>query len=127
MLFFGFFGFFGDTLFHEYIHFLFLCLFFLPHVTFDVREEAIVIDQLDSVMKNSIRESIGCSCGIAIKTESFVDIFTGVDPSKFAGKSGRIGKEVMQCSLRFGGNIKMMVDLGGPRPGELVSEYIAEV
>ena len=41
--------------------------------------------------------------GIAVMAGSFIDIVTGVDPSKFAGKlSGRIGKEVMRRGLGFG-------------------------
>jgi len=66
---------------------------------FNVREEAAGIGQPDSVAK------------ITIKTESFMDIVTGVDRSKLAGMSGRIGKEVMQCSLGFGGNGKLVVEL----------------
>ena len=68
---------------------------FLPQVTFDVQEEAVSIYQQDSVVKNDIGESVGGSGGIAVKTGSFVDIVTGLNPSKFAGKSGRIGEEVI--------------------------------
>ena len=76
---------------------------FLPPVTFNVREEAVGICQPESVAKYGIGKSVGCSCEvpkddyeIAVKVESFMDISTGMDPSKFAGKSGRIDEEVMQ-------------------------------
>ena len=72
--------------------------FFLPSpVTFSVREEAVGIGQPDSIAKYGIGESVGRSgevleddYGIAVRAESFVDIVTGVDPSRFAGMSGRI-------------------------------------
>ncbi|KAL7541835.1 hypothetical protein ACHAXR_011246 [Thalassiosira sp. AJA248-18] len=78
------------------------------HMTFSVREEAVGIGQPDSIAKYGIGESVGQSnvleddYGIAVKSEAFVDIVTGVDPSKFAGKSGRIGEEVMRRGLGFG-------------------------
>ena len=40
--------------------------------------------------------------------DMFVDIVTGVDPSKFAGGSGRIGEEVIRRGFGFGA-----VDAGG--------------
>ena len=94
-------------------------------MTFNVREEAFGIGQPDLVAKYGVGESVGRSrkileddYGIAVKVENFVAITTGVDPSKFAGKSGRIDEEVMQH-----GNGKPVVDSGGLRPGELVSKY----
>lgn len=80
-------------------------------MTFDIREEAVGIGQPDSVAKFGIIESVGNGrsgvfeddYGIAVKAESFIDIVTGVDPSKFAGKSsGRIGEEVTRRGLGFG-------------------------
>jgi cleavage and polyadenylation specificity factor subunit 2 len=40
--------------------------------------------------------------GIAVIPEHFIDIVTGVDPSKFAGGSGRIGEEVLRRGFGFG-------------------------
>lgn len=77
-------------------------------MTFDVREEAVGIGQPDSVAKYGIGESVGNSgvleddYGIAVQADSFVDIVTGVDPGRFAGKSGRIGEEVNRRGLGFG-------------------------
>lgn len=69
-------------------------------VTFEVREEAVGVGQSDSIAKYGIGESIGRSgevleddYGIAVKPERFADIVPGVDASKFAGGSGRIGEE----------------------------------
>lgn len=80
-------------------------------MTFSVREEAVGIGQPDSVAKYGIGESVGRSgevleddYGIAVRAESFVDIVTGVDPSRFAGRSGRIGEEVTRRGLGFGGD-----------------------
>lgn len=77
---------------------------------FEVREEAVGIGQSDSIAKYGIGESIGRSgeileddYGIAVKAERFTDIVSGVDPSKFAGGSGRIGEEVMRRGFGFGG------------------------
>lgn len=86
-------------------------------MTFDVREEAVGIGQPDSVAKHGIVESVGNGrsdileddYGIAVKADSFVDIVSGVDPSKFAGKSGRIGEEVLRRGLGFG--------MDGSKPG----------
>ena len=90
------------------------------HMTFDVREEAVGIGQPDAVAKYGITESIGSGrtdvleddYGIAVKSDSFVDIVTGVDPSKFAGKSGRIGEEVNRRGLGFGSDGKPVIDTG---------------
>jgi hypothetical protein len=84
-------------------------------VTFEIREEAVGIGQPDTVAKFGIIESVGNGrsgvfeddYGIAVKADSFIDIVTGVDPSKFAGKSsGRIGEEVMRRGLGFGSDGK---------------------
>jgi len=80
-------------------------------VTFEVREEAVGIGQPDSVAKYGIGESIGQAgdiieddYGIAVKPEKFIDIVTGVDPSKYSGggSSGRIGEDVLKRGLGFG-------------------------
>ena len=78
-------------------------------VTFEVREEAVGVGQVDSTAKFGIGESVGHQgevleddYGIAVIPEHFVDIVTGVDPSKFAGGSGRIGEEVLRRGLGFG-------------------------
>ena len=42
-----------------------------------------------------------------------MDIVTGVDPSKFAGGTGRIGEEVMRRGLGFGADGKPVVAPGG--------------
>jgi cleavage and polyadenylation specificity factor subunit 2 len=69
-------------------------------VTFEIREEAVGIGQSDSTAKYGIGESVGRSgevledeYGIAVIPERFTDIVTGVDPSKFASSSGRIGED----------------------------------
>ena len=78
-------------------------------VTFEVREEAVGIGQPDSVAKYGIGESIGRAgevleddYGIAVEADRFVDIVTGVDPSKFSKGSGRIGDDVRRRGLGFG-------------------------
>lgn len=77
-------------------------------MTFEVREDAVGVGQNDSVAKFGIGESVGNSevleddYGIAVIPEMFVDIVTGVDPSKFAGGSGRIGEEVLRRGFGFG-------------------------
>jgi hypothetical protein len=77
-------------------------------VTFEVREDAVGIGQKDSTAKFGIGESVGNSevleddYGIAVIPEHFVDIVTGVDPSKYAGGSGRIGEEVLRRGFGFG-------------------------
>lgn len=74
-----------------------------------MREEAVGIGQSDSTAKYGIGESVGHSgdvledeYGIAVIPERFTDIVTGVDPSKFAGGSGRVGEEVSRRGLGFG-------------------------
>jgi hypothetical protein len=97
---------------------------------FDIREEAVGIGQPDSVAKFGIIESVGNGrsgvfeddYGIAVKADCFIDIVTGVDPSKFAGKSsGRIGEEVIRKGLGFGtaGRTPPVDSMGG---SELVSD-----
>eukprot|EP00804_Cyclotella_cryptica_P026987 CCRYP_016658-RA/>CCRYP_016658-RA protein AED:0.04 eAED:0.04 QI:46/1/0.8/1/1/1/5/107/1053 len=49
---------------------------------------------------------------------SFVDIVTGVDPSKFSGGTGRIGEEVMRRGLGFGADGRPVLASSGGRPGE---------
>mmetsp|Transcript_29485 Transcript_29485/g.61545 ORF Transcript_29485/g.61545 Transcript_29485/m.61545 type:complete len:1057 (+) Transcript_29485:226-3396(+) len=95
------------------------------HMTFEVREEAVGIGQPDSVAKYGIGESVGRSgevleddYGIAVKAESFVDIVTGVDPSKFAGGTGRIGEEVLRRGLGFGSDGKPVVAKNTMRGGD---------
>lgn len=105
------------------------CIIFVVkiQVTFEVREEAVGIGQPDSVAKYGIGESVGRSgevleddYGIAVKPESFVDIVTGVDPSKFAGGSGRIGEEVLRRGLGFGADGRPVISSTVPS-GESVS------
>lgn len=43
---------------------------------------------------------------------------TGVDPSKFAGGTGRIGEEVLRRGLGFGADGRPITASGGGRPGE---------
>lgn len=78
-------------------------------MTFEVREEAVGVGQIDSTAKFGIGEMVGNSegvleddYGIAVIPEHFIDIVTGVDPSKFAGGSGRIGEEVLRRGFGFG-------------------------
>jgi hypothetical protein len=79
-------------------------------VTFEVREEAVGVGQVDSTPKFGIGESVGNAeileddYGIAVLPEHFIDIVTGVDPSKFAGGSGRIGEDVLRRGFGFGVN-----------------------
>lgn len=67
------------------------------HMTFDVCEEAAGIGQKDSIAKFGVQESVGRDrvlqddYGISIIPEKFIDIVTGIDPSKI-GSSGRIGE-----------------------------------
>ena len=70
-------------------------------MTFEIREEAVGIAQPDSTAKYGIGESVGRSgevleddYGIAVLPDRFIDIVSGVDPSKFSGGSGRIGDEM---------------------------------
>lgn len=101
-------------------HTFFVRLFHLLTVTFDVREEAVGLGQPDAVAKYGIGESISRQSdvveddyGISVKAESFVDIVTGVDPSKFSGGTGRIGEEVTRRGLGFGADGKQVVPSGG--------------
>jgi hypothetical protein len=59
--------------------------------------------------------------GIAVIPERFTDIVTGVDPSKFAQGSGRIGEEVMRRGFGFGADGKPVAASsssgGRPVPG----------
>ncbi|CAJ1934650.1 unnamed protein product [Cylindrotheca closterium] len=86
------------------------------HLTFEVRENAVGVGQNDSTAKFGIGEAVGNSdvleddYGIAVVPGMFVDIVTGVDPSKFAGGSGRIGDEVIRRGFGFG-----TVDSGGKK------------
>jgi hypothetical protein len=82
-------------------------------VTFEVREEAVGIGQPDSIAKYGIGESIGKAgevleddYGIAVQADRFVDIVTGVDPSKFVGSSGKIGENVLRRGLGYGNDNK---------------------
>lgn len=81
----------------------------LVAVTFEIREEAVGLGQSDSTAKYGIGESVGRSgevleddYGIAVLPERFTDIVSGVDPSKFAGGSGRIGEDVMRRGFGYG-------------------------
>ena len=72
-------------------------------VTFDVREEAVGLGQPDSIAKYGIGESVGRSgevleddYGISVQPQRFTDIVSGVDPSKFASGTGRIGDDPMR-------------------------------
>lgn len=109
--------------------------YLLIPVTFDIREEAVGIGQPDSVAKFGIFESVGTSrsdvieddYGIAVKADCFVDIVTGVDPSKFAGKSsGRIGEDVMRRGLGIGlDGKKILVDSSGAAAAAGVAELVS--
>lgn len=74
---------------------------------FEIREEAVGVGQADSTIKYGIGESVGRSdvleddYGIAVVPERFTDIVSGVDPSKFAGGSGRIGEQVLKRGLGY--------------------------
>jgi hypothetical protein len=89
-----------------YMYVPFFCC--VSTVTFEVVEDAVGVGQKDSIAKFGIGESVGNSevleddYGIAVIPEHFVDIVTGVDPSKFAGGSGRIGEEVLRRGFGFG-------------------------
>lgn len=63
----------------------------------------------DTMAKFGVGESTGRygegledDYGIAVVPERFTDIVSGVDPSKFAGGSGRIGEEVLRRGLGYG-------------------------
>ena len=96
-----------------HIYISFICL-----VMFEVREEAVGIGQADTVEKYGL--SIGQSgdvieddYGIAVQPESFVDIVTGVDPSKYTSGSGRIGEDVMKRGLGFGADGRPLLASSG--------------
>jgi cleavage and polyadenylation specificity factor subunit 2 len=78
------------------------------HLTFEVREDAVGVGEKDVTSKFGIGESIANSdaveddYGFAIVPDHFVDIVTGVDSSKFAAGSGRIGDEVKRRGLGYG-------------------------
>jgi cleavage and polyadenylation specificity factor subunit 2 len=78
------------------------------HLTFEVREDAVGVGQRDQTTKFGIGEFIDNSevieddYGISVVPDLFVDIVTGVDSSKLAGGSGRIGDEVMRRGLGYG-------------------------
>ena len=97
-------------------------------MTFEVREEAVGIGQPDSIAKYGIGESIGQAgdviedeYGIAVKPESFIDIVTGVDSSKYSSggangpgnKSGRIGDDVLKRGLGFGSDGRPLLASSG--------------
>jgi hypothetical protein len=94
-------------------------------VTFELREEAVGIGQFDLIAKYGIGEAVGRAgeiledeYGIAVIPERFTDIVTGVDPSKFAQGSGRIGEEVMRRGFGFGADGKQVAasSTSGGRP-----------
>ena len=65
--------------------------------------------QFDSTAKFGIGESVGHQSevleddyGIAVIPDHFIDIVSGVDPSKFAGGTGRIGEDVLRRGFGFG-------------------------
>lgn len=74
-----------------------------------MQEDAVGIGQPESRAKYGIGESVGRSgeimeddYGIAVQPERFIDIVAGVDPSKFAGSSGRIGDDVARRGFGYG-------------------------
>lgn len=76
-------------------------------MTFEVREEAVGVGQNDSTAKYGIGEVrsgevLEDDYGIAVIPEKFTDIVSGVDPSKFAGGTGRIGEEITKRGFGFG-------------------------
>jgi cleavage and polyadenylation specificity factor subunit 2 len=78
-------------------------------VTFEIRDESAGIGQADYSTKFGIGDSVGRPSdileddyGIAVQPERFTDIVSGVDPSKFAGGSGRIGDEVLKRGFGYG-------------------------
>lgn len=74
------------------------------HFTFGVTEDAVGIGQNDATLGigDAMVEVTEDDYGIAVEPEHFVDIVTGVDPSKFAGGSGRIGEDVLRRGFGFG-------------------------
>lgn len=84
-------------------------LFFLVKVTFEIRDESAGIGQADYSAKFGIGDGGGRpgdvledDYGIAVQPERFTDIVSGVDPSKFASGSGRIGDEVAKRGFGYG-------------------------
>jgi cleavage and polyadenylation specificity factor subunit 2 len=87
-----------------------------PTVTFEDREAAVGIGQPDPESKyGGIGESVNQSgdiveddYGISVQPERFTDIVSGVDPSKFATGSGRIGDDVIRRGLGLDGTVRNM-------------------
>jgi hypothetical protein len=78
-------------------------------VVFETKEEAAGVSRDDVIAKFGVGESTGKhgegledDYGIAVVQERFTDIVSGVDPSKFAGGSGRIGHEVLRRGFGYG-------------------------
>lgn len=100
-------------------------------MTFAVQEDVASIGQADTILsKYAIGESAGSTgdiveddYGVSVKPELFTDIVSGVDPSKFAGGSGRIGEDVARRGLGFdlldGNNIR---GGGGNKSSRIVSD-----
>lgn len=93
--------------FTQLVNSCFVCVY---TVTFEVREDAVGIGQPDSSAKYGIGESVGQSgdvleddYGISVQYDRFTDIVSGVDPSKFAGGTGRIGEEVLRRGFGYDG------------------------
>ena len=87
-------------------------------VTFEVREQAVGIGQIDSIAKYGVEESVGRSgevleddYGIAVIPEKFNDIVTGIDSSKIGG-TGRLGDDVLRRGLGFGSDGRPVLGSG---------------
>ena len=91
------------------------------HMTFEIRDEAVGIGHAEVATSFGIAEAARKSevleddYGIAIEPERFVDIVTGIDPSKHAG-SGRIGEGVR--GLGFGADGRPIVPIGANDDGK---------
>jgi len=104
----------------------------LRTVTFQHTEDAVGIGQADSntggmdVVGNS--EVLQDDYGIAVQADHFLDIVTGVDPSKFAGGSGRIGEEVLRRGLGFGTAVPVETSQKhkNPQGGEVEEDMVDE-
>lgn len=73
---------------------------------FEIREEAPGIGQADTqyaMDDGRASQVLEDDYGIAVQPERFTDIVSGVDPSKFAGGSGRIGEEVLRRGFGYAG------------------------
>jgi len=73
---------------------------------FEIREEAPGIGQADAqyaMDDGRASQVLEDDYGIAVQPERFTDIVSGVDPSKFAGGSGRIGEEVLRRGFGYAG------------------------